>query len=171
MLGVMSTDKARALARQQHLDLVEISPTADPPVCKIVDFGKYRYEEKRKEREERKKQHVLALKEIKFHANVEEHDYQTKVGNIKKFLEKGHKVKLSLFFRGRENAHQDLGMQVIRRVIKDCEEQSKPEMDAKLIGRSVLAVLAPKTVKPGVKPADIRPEELAELARVPEPVR
>lgn len=144
MLGVISAERAKMLARQQGLDLIEISPNAEPPVCKIGDFGKYRYEEKRKERDARKKQHVLAMKEIKFHVNVEEHDYQTKLNSIIKFLEKGHKVKLSLFFRGRENVHQELGMQVIKRVIKDSEPAGKVELEAKLIGRSVLATLAPK---------------------------
>jgi translation initiation factor IF-3 len=159
MIGIIPIERARALAREQGRDLVEISPRADPPVCRIMDFGKFRYEEQRKERLAHKRQHSLALKEIKFHANVEEHDYQTKLASIKKFLEKGHKVKLSLFFRGRENVHHDLGFQVITRVLKDSDDCGQPDMTPKLLGRSIIAVLSPRTAKSasGSKPAAPRP--------------
>lgn len=169
MLGIIPIERARSLARERGLDLVEISPRAEPPVCRIMDFGKFRYEEQRKERLARKRQHALALKEIKFHANVEEHDYRTKLANIKKFLDKGHKVKLSLFFRGRENVHHDLGFQVITRVLKDCEDCGQAEMTPKLLGRSILAVLAPRAAKGGSgKPA--APEIQAQAApRPPQP--
>lgn len=149
----MPTDKARAMAGQQGLDLVEISPNADPPVCQIMDFGKYRYEETKKERLARKKQHSLALKEVKFHVTVEEHDYQTKVNSLKKFLEKGHKVKISLFFRGRENVHRELGFRLLERVFKDSGDVGAVEMAPKLIGRGVFGVLTPKSAKPAGKPA------------------
>ena len=160
MIGIIPIERARALAREQGRDLVEISPRADPPVCRIMDFGKFRYEEQRKERIAHKRQHSLALKEIKFHANVEEHDYQTKLASIKKFLEKGHKVKLSLFFRGRENIHHDLGFHVITRVLKDCDDCGQPDMTPKLLGRSIIAVLSPRTAKSASgsnKPAAARP--------------
>jgi translation initiation factor IF-3 len=147
MVGVVATARARALASQQGLDLVEISPNAKPPVCRIMDFGKYRYNEKRKERDAKKKHHVLTLKEIKFHANVEEHDYQTKLNNIRKFLAKGHKVKVSLYFRGRENAHRDLGFHLIDRVIKDCEDVCGVDMPPKLLGRGILSILTPQSAK------------------------
>jgi len=153
MLGVMPTDKARAMAGQQGLDLVEISPNADPPVCQIMDFGKYRYEETKKERLARKKQHSLALKEVKFHVTVEEHDYQTKVNSLKKFLEKGHKVKISLFFRGRENVHRELGFRLLERVFKDSGDVGAVEMAPKLIGRGVFGVLTPKSAKPASRPS------------------
>jgi translation initiation factor IF-3 len=148
MVGVLPTDKARTLAKERGLDLVEISPNADPPVCRIMDFGKFRYDEKRKERDARKRQHNLSLKEIKFHANVEEHDYQTKLNNIRKFVEKGHKVKLSLYFRGRENAHRDLGFKVVERAMKECEDIAAIDMPARLIGRGIIGIVAPRQAKP-----------------------
>jgi translation initiation factor IF-3 len=148
MLGVIPTQQAKGLASQCQLDLVEVSPNADPPVCRIMDYGKYRYEEQRKERLAKKRQHNLSLKEIKFHANVEEHDYQTKLSHIREFLGKGHKVKISLFFRGRENAHRDLGFQVIERVTKDCEPIATVESRPRLIGRGIFGVLSPIAPKP-----------------------
>ncbi len=148
MLGVIPTQQAKGLASQCQLDLVEVSPNADPPVCRIMDYGKYRYEEQRKERLAKKRQHNLSLKEIKFHANVEEHDYQTKLSHIREFLGKGHKVKISLFFRGRENAHRDLGFQVIERVTKDCEPIATVESRPRVIGRGIFGVLSPIAPKP-----------------------
>ena len=147
MLGIITTREAQLKALNEGLDLVEISPAADPPVCRIMDFGKFRYEESRKEREARKHQHVHITKEIKFHPNVEEHDYQTKINHIKKFLEKGHKVKITLVFRGREMAHQELGHGVVSRVLKDCSVVSVVEMGPKMIGRIILAILGPRPKK------------------------
>ena len=146
MAGVMSTRDAQALARQQGLDLVEISPNAEPPVCRIMDFGKFRYDESRKRRVARKKQlqHKQTVKEIKFHSNVEEHDYVTKVNRVRTFLEKGHKVKVSLTFRGRENAHRELGFQLITKVLSDCEGLGVVDMQPKRVGRSVIAMLGVK---------------------------
>jgi translation initiation factor IF-3 len=148
MLGVMETQAARDVATKQGMDLVEISPNADPPVCRIMDFGKFRYDEKRKQRDARKHQHSLPLKEVKFHANVEEHDYQTKLSKIRGFLAKGHKVKISLFFRGRENAHRELGFVLLNRTIKDCEDICGIDMPPRLIGRAAIGVISPKAVKP-----------------------
>ena len=145
MIGVMSTRDALIQAQQEGLDLVEISPNADPPVCRIMDFGKYRYEEARKEKLARKHQHVHAVKEMKFHANTAEHDYQTKVNHIREFLEKGHKVKVTLTFRGRENAHKELGFEVMNRVIKDCESRSMIDMTPRMLGRSIIAMIGPRS--------------------------
>lgn len=147
MMGVVPTRDALNVAREQGLDLVEISPNADPPVCRIMDFGKFRYEESVKRRKSRKQQHTQSVKEIKFHANVAEHDYQTKVNHASKFLEKGHKVKLSLTFRGRENAHRDLGFDLMRKVISDLEETGSVDMAPKLIGRSIVAMMSPGRAK------------------------
>jgi translation initiation factor IF-3 len=172
MLGVIPTDKARTMASQQGLDLVEISPNADPPVCRIMDFGKYRYEEAKKERIARKNQHSLALKEVKFHVTVEEHDYQTKINNMKKFLTKGHKVKISLFFRGRENVHRELGFRLFERVFKDCSDVGAIELAPKLIGRGIFGVLTPRpSTKAGVKPAApaVRPPDAAPVAAAKPP--
>ena len=147
MVGVISTREAMRMAQDQGLDLVEISPQADPPVCRIMDFGKFRYEESIKEKEARKKQHKRALKEIKFHANVAEHDYQTKLKKARGFLEKGHKVKVSLMFRGRENAHRELGFDVINRALKDCEDICVVDMAPKLTGRNLVAMMGIKSKK------------------------
>ena len=149
MAGVIDTRAAMNLAKEHKLDLVEVSPNANPPVCRIMDFGKYRYNESMKRKKARKQQmsHNRAVKEIKFHANVADHDYQTKVNHAKSFLEKGHKVKVSLQFRGRENAHRELGFEVVKRVIKDCDEVSVVDMMPKMIGRSVVAMLGQKSRK------------------------
>ena len=149
MAGIMPTREALKLAQQQGLDLVEISPNADPPVCRIMDFGKFRYNESIKQKRARKQSvvHSRTVKEIKFHANVADHDYHTKVGHVRKFLEKGHKVKLSLQFRGRENAHRELGFQVVQRVIQDCEDLSAVDMAPKLMGRSIVAMLGVRAAK------------------------
>jgi len=149
MAGVIETRAALRLAQEQGLDLVEVSPTADPPVCRIMDFGKYRYEESMRRKQARKHQHSRTVKEVKFHANVGDHDYETKVNHLKKFLEKGHKVKVTLTFRGRENAHRDLGFAVVNRVLKDCEECCVVDMAPKLVGRNIVSLLGTKAGKSG----------------------
>jgi len=148
MLGIIETSRARALATERGLDLVEISPKADPPVCRIMDFGKFRYEEGRKERLARKRQQSHAVKEVKFRPNVGDHDYQTKVNHLRDFLSKGHKVKLTLMFRGREHAHRDLGFQLLERVIKDSEDISSVDMAPRMMGRSCVALLSSRVAKP-----------------------
>jgi translation initiation factor IF-3 len=153
MLGVLVTRDALKMAHELGLDLVEVSPNADPPVCRIMDFGKFRYEESIKRKKARKQAHghSRVVKEVKFHANVAEHDYQTKLNHTREFLGKGHKVKLSLQFRGRENAHRELGFEVMNRAIKDCAEMCNVEMAPRLMGRSLIAMLgvkAGKTVRP-----------------------
>lgn len=147
MLGVLATADAVRMAQEQQLDLVEISPNAEPPVCRIMDFGKFRYQESLKEKEARKNQHRQVVKEIKFHANVGEHDFQTKLGHIKGFLTDGHKVKVSLVFRGRENVHREIGFQVVNRVIKECEGLCNVEMTPRMMGRMLIAMLGGKASK------------------------
>jgi len=152
MLGLMATRDAQRLADQQGMDLVEISPNADPPVCKIMDFGKFRYEESIKRKQARKTQVRQQIKEVKFHASVDEHDLQTKLRHIREFLAEGDKVKLTLQYRGRENAHKELGMEVVTRVIKELEGVTIVEQHPKLIGRLLGCLLAPRPVKPGSAP-------------------
>ncbi len=147
MLGVMKTSEAMRLASAAGQDLVEISPNAEPPVCRIMDFGQYRYQESMKRKQTRKQQVNRQVKEIKFHANVAEHDYQTKLNHIRKFLEKGHKVKVSLMFRGRENAHRELGFDVINKTIKDCEDIAVVDSQPRLMGRSIICMLGIKSKK------------------------
>ncbi len=147
MIGIIPTNQARADARAQGLDLVEISPNVDPPVCKIMDFGKFMYEQKRKEKDAKKHQASSALKECKFHSNVAEHDFETKINHIRGFLEKGHKVKASLYFRGRENAHRELGMQVMERVVKSVTEVCVVDQAPRLIGNQIIMILGPKSGK------------------------
>ena len=149
MVGVMPTREALKLAQAEDLDLVEVSPNADPPVCRIMDFGKFRYDEsvKRKESRKQSRAHSRALKEVKFHANVGEHDYQTKVNHARAFLAKGHKVKISLQFRGRENAHRELGFEVVERVLKDCAEVSSVDARPRLVGRQIITMLSPVSQK------------------------
>ena len=146
-MGVVPIEEALNRARARGVDLVEISPNADPPVCKIMDYGKYKYELSQKEKEARKHQHADEIKEIKFHANVGDHDFQTKMNHIRGFLEDNIKVKISLYFRGRENAHRELGFEVIKRVILEAADLGGPEMAPKLIGNSIFAVLGPKPPK------------------------
>jgi len=156
MIGVIPTREALRLAQEQSLDLVEISPNAEPPVCRIMDFGKYRYEESLKKRRARQQSiaHNRPIKEMKFHANVEEHDYQTKVRHAREFLEAGHKVRLTLQFRGRENVHRELGMNVVKRVLKDCGDLSVTEMEPRLMGRSLVALMGARPPKTSSKKLD-----------------
>lgn len=146
-LGVISTGKALGLAQEQGMDLVEISPTAKPPVCRIMDYGKFKYDAEKKKKHNKKNQVAGKLKEIKFHANVEQHDYDTKIRHAREFLDEGHKVKFSLFFRGRENAHQELGFEVMKRAGKDVEDIANAEQSPRLIGRSIIMMVAPKSQK------------------------
>ncbi len=147
VLGVMPTREAMRIAQEAGLDLVEISPTAKPPVCKVMDYGKYRYEQGRKERERRKHQHQTVVKEIKFRPGVEEHDYETKLNHVREFLSKGHKVKITLAFRGRENAHRELGEAVVERVLKDCADIAVVDQEPKRMGRMVIAMLGVRSAK------------------------
>jgi translation initiation factor IF-3 len=149
MLGVMTTRDAQRLADNQGLDLVEVSPNAEPPVCKIMDFGKFRYEESIKRKVARKNQKTTLIKEVKFHASVDTNDLGHKMRQIKEFLAEGHKVKVTLQYRGRENAHKELGMQVVNKVIEECMSCAIVEQTPRLIGRTLGCMLAAKPVKPG----------------------
>ncbi|RIV77031.1 translation initiation factor IF-3 [Pelagerythrobacter aerophilus] len=143
-LGVMYTREAIEQAADVGLNLVEVSPNADPPVCKFLDVGKYRYEAQKKANAARKTQKTQEIKEIKMRPNIDDHDYDVKMRNVNKFIENGDKVKVTLRFRGREMAHQQLGMDLLRRVQDDVEEIAKVEAFPRLEGRQMLMVLAPR---------------------------
>jgi len=143
-LGVMYTNEAIEQANELGLNLVEVSPGADPPVCKFLDVGKYRYEAQKKANQARKTQKTQQIKEIKMRPNIDDHDYDVKMRSIMKFLEEGDKVKMTLRFRGREMAHQELGMDLLKRVQDDTAEVAKIEAYPRLEGRQMLMVLAPK---------------------------
>lgn len=149
MAGVMQTRDALKLAADHKLDLVEVSPNAEPPVCRIMDLGKFRYDESVKRKKARKQSmaHNKVVKEIKFHSNVADHDYQTKVGHVRGFIDDGHKVKISLQFRGRENAHRELGFELINRVLADCADIANVDMDPRIMGRTVIAMIGAKPKK------------------------
>jgi|TARA_X000000950_G_C13866856_1_gene641142 translation initiation factor IF-3 len=140
----MKTADAIAEADAQGLDLVEVSPNTDPPVCKILDYGKFKYEAQKKKNEAKKKQKIIEVKEIKLRPNIDEHDYQVKMRNVQKFLDEGDKVKVTMRFRGREMAHQELGVNVLNRVRDDTEDVAKIEAFPKLEGRQMIMVIAPK---------------------------
>ncbi len=131
------------LAESVGLDLVEISPNADPPVCKIMDFGKFKYEQQKRESEARKKQKTIEVKEVKFRPNTDVHDYDVKMRNVYKFLENGDKVKVTLRFRGREMAHQNLGRELLERVAEDTKELGKVENFPKMEGRQMVMMIGP----------------------------
>ena len=139
----MNIGKGLELAVEEGLDLVEISPNTDPPVCKILDYGKYKYEAQKRKNEAKKKQKTIDVKEIKLRPNIDEHDYQVKLRKIFEFLDSGDKVKVTMRYRGREMAHQQIGIDVLGRVKTDTEEKSKIELEPKLEGRQMVMVLAP----------------------------
>lgn len=141
---MISTDEALSRAAAVNLDLVEIAPGADPPVCKIMDFGKYKYELSKKEKISRKKQVVIHVKEIRFRPKIEAHDYDFKVKHARKFLEAGDKVKASVIFRGREMVHQEFGRDVLRKMIEDLQDIAKVEHEPKMEGRTLVTVLVKK---------------------------
>lgn len=143
-LGIVPLRQALALADEADLDLVEIAPTAKPPVCKIMDFGKYKYEQSKKRDEARKKQKQVQVKEIKFRPGTDQGDYDIKMRNIRRFLTDGDKVKVTLRFRGREMAHQHLGMELLKRVEADLAEEANVEQFPKMEGRQMVMMLAPK---------------------------
>jgi translation initiation factor IF-3 len=143
-IGIMPPYEALKLARSKNLDLVEISPGAQPPVCKIMDYGKYLYQQEKKEREAKKHQKTITVKEVKFRINVDDHDYETKKNHVLRFLEEGDKVKATIFFRGREMTRTGLGRQILERLIKDVEPQSIVEFRPRQEGNTLHAILAPK---------------------------
>jgi translation initiation factor IF-3 len=146
-IGVVTTREAMAMADENGLDLVEISPNAEPPVCKILDYGKYKYEMQKKASEARKKQKVVDIKEIKLRPGIGDHDYQVKLRAARGFLEEGDKVKVTLRFRGREMAHMDLGMAVLKRMKEDLSDLGKTEMEPRLEGRQMMMIIGPDNTK------------------------
>ena len=143
-MGILTIDDALRKADEFGLDLVELQPNAEPPVVKILDYGKYKYQAQKRASEARKKQKVIDVKEIKLRPNIDSHDYDVKMRSVRKFLESGDKVKITLRFRGREMAHVELGSQLLERVREDFEEEAKIESLPKMEGRQMIMVLAPK---------------------------
>jgi len=142
-VGVVTPERALEMAIEVGLDLVEISPNASPPVCKIMDFGKFKYETQKKEAEARKKQKIIEIKEVKFRPNTDTHDYEVKMRNVYKFLENGDKVKITMRFRGREMAHLELGRNLLERVANDTEELGKIDSMPKMEGRQMIMMISP----------------------------
>lgn len=150
MLGVFPLEEAVQLAEKKELDLVEVNPKASPPVCKIMNFGRFKYEEKKRVRDQKKKQSVVEIKEIKLRPKTDDHDLDWKIRDIRRFLEEGNKVKLAVRFRGREMAHPERAHEILDRVIKAVEGLAVVEMTSRMEGRAMTLLLAPK---PGLKPA------------------
>lgn len=144
MVGVVTRDEALRAAQSAGLDLVEVSPNADPPVCKILDYGRFKYEAQKKKNEARKRQKVIEVKEIKMRPGIDQHDYDIKMRSIRKFLSEGDKVKVTLRFRGREMVHQELGVRVLDRVREELGEDIKIEQFPKMEGRQLVMVMAPR---------------------------
>ncbi|MEY3197168.1 MAG: Translation initiation factor [Pseudomonadota bacterium] len=146
MIGVVSIEEAMRKASEAGLDLVEISPQAEPPVCKILDFGKYKYESKKRLQDSKKKQKVVVLKEVKFRPNIGQHDFDIKVRHIEKFLAEGDKVKVSLWFRGREIVHNEIGAELFKRIIEVVGDKSKLELEPRLEGKQIMMIMVPPKV-------------------------
>lgn len=146
-LGIMSATEALKIAEEKNLDLVKIAPMATPPVCKVMDYGKFRFEKAKKEKEARKNQKIIETKEIRLSLNIDTHDFDTKVNHAKKFLAAGDKLKVSIRFRGREMAHPELGLTIMERCAEALAENAVIEKPAKLEGRQMLMFMAPKTSK------------------------
>lgn len=146
-VGVVKTEKALEMAQEAGLDLVEVSPNANPPVCRVMDYGKYKFEANKQQQKAKKKQKQIQVKEIKFRPRTEEGDYQTKVRKLREFLEKGDKAKVTLRYRGREFAHQELGLELLKRVAADLDEYSTVEQMPKMEGRQMVMMLSPRKAK------------------------
>lgn len=146
-LGIMSAKQALEIAEKKNLDLVKIAPQSKPPVCKIMDYGKYRFEQSKREKEARKNQHIVDIKEVRLSLNIDTHDFNTKLNNALKFIKHGDKVKVSIRFRGREMGHPEIGLETMKRFAEACSEVAVVEKPAKLEGRQMLMFLAPKPNK------------------------
>lgn len=142
-LGILGRNEAIAAAKELGLDLVEVAATAEPPVCRIIDYGKFKYETQKKKQEAKKRQTVIQIKEIKLRPKTDEHDYQTKVNHIRRFIEAGDRCKVTIFFRGREIVHKDRGQTMLDRVIEDTKDIAKVEQDARAEGRTLFMLLTP----------------------------
>ena len=145
--GIMNTRDALALAQEKGLDLVEVSPTSRPPVCRVMDFGKYKYEQNKRTQRAKKKTHVMQQKEVKLRPKIEEHDFQFKVKHAREFLQAHDRVKLTVTFRGRELAHSELGFKLLQRVVESLQDVGQIETSPRMEGRSMIAILVPRTVK------------------------
>ena len=170
-LGVMPTEEALSLAQDRDLDLVEVAPNANPPVCRIMDYGKHKYKASKKAHEAKKKQKVIHLKEVKFRPNTDQHDFDFKLRNVIRFLENGDKAKVVIFFKGREIVHREFGMRVLQRVADATEEHAVIEQQAKQEGRTLVMILAPKntkTKKGGSVKAQVAPEPAVASTEKPE---
>lgn len=146
-VGIILTSEALRMAQERGLDLVEVAPGAEPPVCRIMDFGKFKYQQQKKQQEARKKQTVIQLKEIKVRPKTDEHDYQTKLKHIRRFLDAGDRCKVTVFFRGREIVHKDRGLTILSRIVEDLGELAKMEQEPKSEGRTMTMLLAPQPKK------------------------
>lgn len=146
-LGIMETRDAIRVAREQGLDLVEVAPNADPPVCRIIDYGKYQYEAKKKAHDAKKKQVIITVKEVKFRPGTDDHDYDFKAKNAKRWLQDGDKVKATIFFRGREMAHRELGAELLQRLEKDLAEAGEVETRPRMEGNQMFFIFTPKRAK------------------------
>ena len=146
-LGIMSAEEALKIADEKNLDLVKIAPMAKPPVCKVMDYGKFRFEKAKKEKEARKNQKIIETKEIRLSLNIDTHDFDTKINHAKKFIAEGNKLKVSIRFRGREMAHPEIGLTIMQRASEALEEVATVEKPAKLEGRQMLMFMAPRAVK------------------------
>jgi translation initiation factor IF-3 len=164
-IGILPPFEALKLAREKNLDLVEISPTAQPPVCRIMDYGKFLYQNEKREREAKKKQKVITVKEVKFRINVDDHDYETKKNHVLRFLDEGDKVKATIFFRGREMTRQSLGRQILERLIVDVEPKGTVEFRPRQEGNTLHLILAPK--KEGAAQGKDRPKAAKPPAQQP----
>lgn len=143
-VGILPTEEALALATEQGLDLVEVAPNAEPPVCRVMDYGKYKYEQQKKQQEARKKQSVVQIKEIKVRPKTDDHDFNTKVKHIRRFLDEGDRCKVTVFFRGREIVHKDRGENILKRVVQAVEDIAKVEQEPRAEGRTLFLLLAPR---------------------------
>jgi translation initiation factor IF-3 len=162
-LGKLDIESAMERARDAELDLVEVAPNADPPVCKIMDFGKHKYRLSKKAHDAKKRQKIIKVKEVKIRPNTDKHDYDFKVNNAKRFLGDGDKVKVSVFFRGRQIAHSELGIDILHRIVKDLEDVALVEQEAKQEGRNMFMVLAPRSPE-DIKKIEKQREAEAKLA-------
>ena len=153
-IGIMAPFEALKMARERNLDLVEISPTAQPPVCRIMDYGKFLYQNEKREREAKKKQKTITVKEVKFRINVDDHDYETKKNHVLRVLDEGDKVKATIFFRGREMTRQSLGRQILERLIKDVDNKGLVEFRPRQEGNTLHLILAPKKDASGGAPKE-----------------
>ena len=156
-IGILAIREALTYAQERNLDLVEVSPTSKPPVCRVMDFGKYKYEQNKKAQKARKKQHVTHLKEVKLRPKIEEHDYNFKVEHGRKFLLEHDKVKFTVMFRGREMAHPEAGFRLLQKVVQDLEAAGQVEIPARMEGRSMTLLMVPKASQTAAKPPEKKP--------------